>query len=37
MDKHHKKIKVWPFAMEKVTNVHRLTESFPSEEKFDIF
>ena len=36
VDKPHKKLKVWQLAMEIVTDVYRLTESFPSEEKFGL-
>lgn len=34
MEKPHKKLKVWQLAMDIVTDVYRLTEAFPSEEKF---
>jgi four helix bundle protein len=36
MDKPHKKLKVWQLAMDIVSDVYRLTESFPSEEKFGL-
>jgi len=36
MDKPHKKLKVWQLAMDIVMDVYRLTESFPSEEKFGL-
>lgn len=36
MDKPHKKLKVWQLAMEIVTDVYKLTESFLSEEKFGL-
>jgi len=36
MDKPHKKLKVWQLAMDIVADVYRLTESFPSEEKFGL-
>jgi len=34
VEKPHKKLKVWQLAMDIVTDVYRLTEAFPSEEKF---
>lgn len=34
MDKPHKKLKAWQHAMHIVTDVYKLTEAFPSEEKF---
>lgn len=36
MEKPHKKLKVWQLAMEIVVDVYKLTESFPSEEKFGL-
>jgi four helix bundle protein len=36
MDKPHKKLKVWQLAMDIVMDVYKLTESFPSEEKFGL-
>ena len=36
MDKPHKKLKVWQLGMDIVMDVYKLTESFPSEEKFGL-
>lgn len=36
MDKPHKKLKVWQLAMDIVSDVYRLTELFPLEEKFGL-
>lgn len=36
MEKPHKRLKVWQLAMEIVTDVYKLTESFLSEEKFGL-
>jgi four helix bundle protein len=36
MDKPHKKLKGWQLAMEIVIDVYKLTELFPSDEKFGL-
>jgi len=36
VEKPHKKLKAWQLAMEIVTDVYKLTESFPPEEKFGL-
>lgn len=36
MDKPHKKLRAWQVAMEIVTDVYKLTEEFPAEEKFGL-
>jgi four helix bundle protein len=36
VEKPHKKLKVWQLGMDIATNVYRLTESFPVEEKFGL-
>lgn len=36
MEKPHKKLKVWQLAVEIVMDVYKLTESFPSDEKFGL-
>jgi four helix bundle protein len=36
VEKPHKRLKVWQLAVEIVTDMYKLTESFPSEEKFGI-
>jgi four helix bundle protein len=36
MDKPHKNLKAWQLAMDIVLDVYKLTESFPSEEKYGL-
>lgn len=36
MDKPHKKLKVWQLGVEIVVDVYRLTETFPSDEKYGL-
>lgn len=36
MDKPHRKLEVWKKAMDLVTEVYRLTESFPPDERFGL-
>ncbi|MBN1664244.1 MAG: four helix bundle protein [Deltaproteobacteria bacterium] len=36
MEKPHKKLKVWQLAMDIVTDVYRITELFPLEERFGL-
>ena len=36
MEKPHKKLKVWQFAMEIVADIYKLTESFPPEKRLSL-